>query len=639
MKTQSTIGVRGGPSFEVAIPGGVLRLGADSRDQLCALSLLDGAGRDMLEAPGPVILVDGRPVRITAVETAAMQFAAPGITGELDCAGGVFQLSLRNTTAAQRVVRLEAPVFAYVSTDATRVFHPGTAGRLAPCAQSVTSVYPGGASVCALFFTEFDRSGFGFGYFNGEQRRVVLENGPQWGCHRMRAVFERVPLPADGAPVRLPRFYVAVGHDWDELLAPYARYAAQTFPARADTPDWVTAGNWVIRKLRIHPFDLDRLPELERAISEGCRAAKARGVEPVFWIEPWWQSCERLRGRWYFDHVQGDFTVAPPLVERVVREVHRRGARIVAYANVTALGEYSDLFQTRADEVLVRDQHGAFVRNMEYPMFMYCPASDGARELWDRVVDFMLGELRLDGIFLDQAGGGSKAPECHNPAHGHAQTDCYGPGLLELLARIRARAKAINPQAVIFGELAEDARDHLMDFWLWHWEWSGVVRQPAYAEGACFFKYVRPAAVLLDQSAAQYPDELEAARALGRGVWVNVFDGSDWLGGHCEAAREFYQRHRHLLQTPPRPLRTDSPDVAAVLFGPLDGRALVGFLQPRHAAAIPVGVWLPAALRGAQTVGLWTAAGLVETPISPPDADGRCMIAIPAGGGVAQNHE
>ncbi len=617
--------------YTYPIQGGSVRLGANDQGELCAFSLCDLSGQELLLQPGPFLLLNNLPVRVTSITDRAIVFCGQDVEGEIAAQEEQFQIVLENKGACARTVRFEAPVLSYACSAQTRIFDPNSGGNLAPRTQSVLAIYPAEASLCALFFTEPEGTGFGFGYLNREQRRMVLENGPMLGCGRMRATFEQLRLDA-GDTVSLPPFYLAVGREWDALLAPYARYA-DTFPVRTDTPDWVHAEPWVFRSLPIHPFGLERWDDLVRAIDEGFQYAEARGASPVFWITTWWKSCERIRGRWYFDHMQGDFTEAPELVERVIKEVHRRGARIVAYANVTALGEYSDLFQAEADEVLVRADHGGFVRNMEYPMFLYCPASQGARALWQRIVAFMIGQLQLDGIFLDQAGGGNKAPYCQHPGHGHTEADSYGQGMLGLLEQIRTQAKALNPEAVIFGELAQDARDHLVDFWLWHWVWSGVVKQSAYSEGASFFKYARPAAILLDQEAGQCPDEAEAVRALSRGVWLNVYDQAG-SATHHTACWAYYRRHRVLLQTRPQPLRTDSPDVAALLYGPVDGLALVGFLSPRREPE-DVGVWLPPGFGEQMDAVRWRPSGTQDVRLCREDS-GKTMMPVSDGGGMLE---
>ena len=612
--------------------GAVISLGSNEQGHLYALSLKDQAERELLHAPGPFVIIDGQPVIADDFTNQSIRFSSPGIRGEIAEANGLFRVELINPGHQALTCRIEVPVLSYRCSGSTRVFNPHAGGRLSARPDPIAAYYPAEATICALFFAEFERTTFGFGYLNREQRRVVLENGPVFGRGWMRGIFERLTIQGGGSCV-LPPLYITVGNEWDQLIAPYTHYA-QSYPDRLDTPAWVTETPWIFRDLPIHPFGMERFDELKQAIDDGFRYADTIGADPVFWMTPWWRSCDRLNGRWYFDHVGGDFTSAPEIVERVVEEVHRRGARIVAYTNVTAIGEYSDLFQQKADVVLVKNEHGGFSRNMEYPMFLTCPASLALHEQWDRNIDFMFGKLAVDGIFLDQAGGGYKAPYCYNADHGHDEPDSYGLGILGLLDHIRRRVKSINPLALIFGELAQDARNHLMDFWLWHWSWSKTINQTAYSEGASFFKHVIPDAVLLDQSNYSYRDEEEALRAVGRGVWLNVFDTAtepDFFAG----CWEYYRRHRKLLQTRPIPLPTDSPDVAALLFGPVDGTAIIGILQPRGKRR-EVGLRLPPELGGVDAAVLWRPLGAPDSVSLRRDTPGNTMVPLSEGGGVLE---
>ena len=176
----------------------------------------------------------------------------------------------------------------------------------------------------------------------------------------------------------------------------------------------------------------------------------------------------------------------------------------------------------KAGNLLVKGEGGWKVRNWGYPMFMLCPDNPYTIMYWESVMQYLFGELRLDGILLDQAGGGFHAPYCFNPAHNHTDHDCYGQGMLKLLDGIRQKIRSIQPEAFIFGELAHDFRTRYVDFWLWHWFFGGLEDCRGYGETLVWMKYIRPDAIFVEWEPKICSPEPQAAKVAGRGVWLNA---------------------------------------------------------------------------------------------------------------------
>ncbi len=531
----------------------------------------------------------------------------------------------------ERTVALTVPRMRFAASPSARYLDPNTGGSLRPRETPFRSVYPGGACICATFAAEpaagdpvsaganaadrhaacadtaathrgaarsesdaarpgSDRArapGLGFGYFNGAQRRIELANGPEPESALMSATFRRLRLPA-GVRMELPPFYLTTASHWDSELAPYRAWAGRTWPLRDDSPEWVTKRNWLFHTVLANE-DNDRADEaIERSIREHVELCRELDTEPVIWVQNWWRSCDLIHGRFGFDHVQGDFDRARPKAELAVSHAKEFGARVCVYVNITAIGEYSEFYH-EAGDVLLQNEHGGPVRNWAFPMMMLCPGARQTKEYWNRIVRYLFGELGIDAIFLDQAGAGHEAPYCYHPGHGHDDPDCYGRGMLELLESIRSTVRGIKPDALVFAELAHDARTRYVDFWLWHWFFSGLDRElDTYAEALVWMKYVRPDAVFVEQEPAHASPEVHARRVLGRGIWLNPhYPGQQVESYHLDCWRAYRAEHA-LFEGAIRRLDCDDPEVSAVCFGFATGpgedetldRAIVGLMRP-----------------------------------------------------------
>ena len=533
----------------------------------------------------------------------------------------VVRVSVRSE--ADRTVTLTVPRMRFAASPSTRYLDPNTGGSLRPRTNAFRSVYPGGASICATFAAEPvaagadgaeperapatggtaetsvtgepGGTGLGFGFFNEAQRRIELENGPEPESALMAATFRRLYLPA-GVDVELPAFYLTTASHWDAALAPYRAWARRTWPLRDDTPDWVTKRNWLFHTVLTNEENDPSEEAIARSIVDHVKLCRKLGTEPVIWIQNWWRSCDLIHGRFGFDHVQGDFDRARPKAELAVRRAKELGARVCVYVNVTAIGEYSEFFH-EAGDVLLQNEHGGPVRNWAFPMMMLCPGARQTKEYWNRIVRYLFGELGIDAIFLDQAGAGHEAPYCYHPAHGHDDPDCYGRGMLELLESIRSTVQTIKADALVFAELAHDARTPYVDFWLWHWFFSGLDREiDTYAEALVWMKYVRPDAVFVEQEPGHASPEVHARRVLGRGIWLNPHYPGQEIEPYHLACWESYRAEHRLFEGEVYRLECDDPEVSAVCFGgpaersmaerdPAEGgptvdRAIVGLMRP-----------------------------------------------------------
>jgi hypothetical protein len=500
----------------------------DSRGVLSLMRLRGRNGKDILLRPAPVLAIDGAPVRVDECEGTRFSVVAGPVTGTLNAAAddthpnGCLRLSISLRAEQTRIVRVDVGWIRTARDDGTVWFNPRAGGGLVRRTASFEAVYPGGASACAVFCLGTKASGGAgpvLGFFNEEQRRICLRADIAPVETTLTASFEQLELPA-GVSVDLPEAYLTVSDNWEDALAPYTRWVREHRPPRTETPGWVESRAWHFFTARISSFPDDQPAKLHAELDRGIRLCERVGAVPLIWLGHWWSGCCRTGGRWYFDHFQGDFLEVPSATREAVRYSHSRGAQVLVYLNITSIGELSSSYHATDGKLLIGAK-GQTVRNAEYPMMMLCPAAQGTREYWFEVVDFLFGDLEVDGVFLDQAGGGHRAPYCYATDHGHDEIDVYGSGMIELLAALRERIHRHDPEAIIVGELAHDFRSSYIDLWIWHWNWSRLENRGGYGETLIWMRKLCPDALFVEQEAFRASPTERALELAGRGVWVN----------------------------------------------------------------------------------------------------------------------
>ncbi len=539
------------------------------------------------------IAIDERPVTMTGVLADGFSWCAEnGVRGTVNAEIGdgathvLFRTALESDV--DRVVTIELPRIGFEASRETRYLDPGTGGSYRPRTGAFSSVYPGGASFCATFAADPPgpgAAGIGFGFLNSEQRRIEISNGPGPERATMAGLFRRVEVKA-GRQTRLPALYLTTATQWDAALVPYRDWCVNVWPSRADSAEWVKDRNWLFHTLLTNERNTPSESEIKDEITAHVERCRSLRTQPVIWIQNWWRSCDRIGGPYGFDHFQGDFDRARPEAAYAIRYARELGARTCVYLNVTAIGEYSDFYR-HADELMIKNAYGGNVRNWAFPMMMLCPGAAATKDYWKGVMSYLFGELGIDGVFLDQAGAGHEAPYCHNPAHGHDEPDCYGRGMLELVKEIRSTVKSIRPEALVFGELAHDARTTFVDFWLWHWFFSGLDREiDTFAESLVWMKFLRPDAVFVEQEPTHCSPAVHADRVLGRGIWINAHMPGQSVDTYHTDCWDAYREHHRVFESGIARLDTDDPDVAAVAYGfdpaafAETGTVVIGLMRP-----------------------------------------------------------
>ena len=111
----------------------------------------------------------------------------------------------------------------------------------------------------------------------------------------------------------------------------------------------------------------------------------------------------------------------------------------------------------------------------------------------------VVGRYRFDGVFLDQPGS-YYGELCHNPAHGHATpASAWGPGLLELVRRLRTEMRRLDPDSILWTEGMNDALGQHMDYFMdKNPLWRPMRIHPECETFVEMWRYTRPDAILVN---------------------------------------------------------------------------------------------------------------------------------------------
>lgn len=82
-------------AYDYPIQGGSIRLGANERGELCALSLRDSSERELLFQPGPFMLLNGLAVSVSSITERAIGFSDQDLDGEIEAKEEHFQIVRR----------------------------------------------------------------------------------------------------------------------------------------------------------------------------------------------------------------------------------------------------------------------------------------------------------------------------------------------------------------------------------------------------------------------------------------------------------------------------------------------------------------------------------------------------------------
>jgi hypothetical protein len=489
---------------------------------------------------------------------------------------------------------------------AVRFFNPTFGGVLEASNSQVAVTYPGPATFCLTAASGRDAT-VAMGILDEPLRQIVVGHIPGGNEGQIQFTLPRVRIDK-GQVLELPTAFIKVASDWAVAFAPYRQWLSGRFEREESRPHWWAHGNFTeTRKAHcVSPFEPGNTvagiwmfndqgkprdfatvkAEIDQAVEQG----KREGFTPLFYQFAWWRSMADMRGTHMFDTFVGDYTQAHDLAKQSIDYIHQCGARVYLYTNIISAGDLSQVIRNQP-ELFVRDAAGAMQQNASYPMRMFCPGAPGMRQYWDRVLEYMLGTLGADGLFLDQVGGGDRPCFCYESSHHHAHPDTYSQDFLELVRHINTRAREIRPDAFIGGELVLDARSKCLD------ESHGIgysglrskpptdsqtQRQTPPAEYYIFVRHLAP--------------EITSGIGHDRLAMMNGAAGSN--------ADPLWRKYRHVFEAGATPCQVDPCGGLAYLFGPHAGQAVLAVRSHGDIGIVEVRLPTYVRLTGALPPGL-----------------------------------
>jgi hypothetical protein len=258
---------------------------------------------------------------------------------------------------------------------------------------------------------------------------------------------------------------------WKKMAVDYRHWYLEHFPV-ARLPDWLRdvdayMGGWTFKHGKPYPgLDsaqvsimtcMDSFAELDRHF----RHTPIDMVEFAFFAEQCSEVVE-IDGQRLMPHTDGvnhprsDLGGAEALREGV-RRVHELGHRVTLYVEGLIVPSYGPLFRDNPEAMNWRVQHVDGMMDGQYVRQHFEHMCPGCREWQDHLASMcarLVRDTGVDGIRLDSFG--YYFFPCYNPAHHHESPFDFNQWMDQLLARISAAIKAVNPECLFSTEASQD---------------------------------------------------------------------------------------------------------------------------------------------------------------------------------------
>jgi len=264
---------------------------------------------------------------------------------------------------------------------------------------------------------------------------------------------------APGASISLPptRMLIYQG-DWRPAARAYRAWFNQAYPS-VEVPEWFRKSNGLIGR-----HFKKRLPGEESARGGLFALDSFRELPGVHLRVPVDNTEYAFFSRGSVNpkvHTDGDNFVREDLGgEAALRDgiagVHRLGLHTTLYVEGFIVWEGSELGRTgKAARWAIMHKNGTLLGPYSNQGFYHlCPGCVEWQDHLAEVVARLLRETGADGIRLDSLG--FYYLPCYNPAHRHDTPFGYNDWIKQLLAKVRAAALAVNPEALLTTEGPSD---------------------------------------------------------------------------------------------------------------------------------------------------------------------------------------
>ncbi len=262
-------------------------------------------------------------------------------------------------------------------------------------------------------------------------------------------------LPAGGVFVTEPAEFGFGGGDWHEAFDAYKAWTATWLRPKYPRQPWFREV-FNFRQKFLHRYDPLFNPEtktfnLMQAVTEA--EEQFGGLEYLHLFD--WGGVPgvgRVYGR-VGDHSPFEYLGGVAKFRDAIQEVRRAGTPVGLYIEGYLVAEKGRIGVEHGKQWQIMQRSGElmYYRPGSTEMMM-CPWHAAWRETQTETYRQKVGELQVDGMYMDQFGFSNPQKDCWSPMHGHPVPGSTMLAEKELADQIRGAVASVNPKAVTFGE-------------------------------------------------------------------------------------------------------------------------------------------------------------------------------------------
>lgn len=264
--------------------------------------------------------------------------------------------------------------------------------------------------------------------------------------------------------------------DWKKTAVAYHKWFVNAFKPVKHAP-WVYRmdshlGQWFKKRGQVFPGDTEKIKGLANPMDSFTELPDVYRRLPIDTIE-FAFFCRGSMGKdvtgKVFTHTDGDNIIredlgGPSALKEGVKRVHQLGFHFTFYIDGYICPDDSEItLKGEAKNWRYQNKDGTHTGNysVSNPNWMHmCPGS-GWQDHLARTAARLVRETGADGVRLDSLG--AYFLPCYNPLHKHKSPFNYNVWMCELLKKVAAAVKKVNPKCILTTELSVDFYSRYFD--------------------------------------------------------------------------------------------------------------------------------------------------------------------------------
>lgn len=272
---------------------------------------------------------------------------------------------------------------------------------------------------------------------------------------------EAIGSPGKGYESSYPAVVGTHTGDWFDAAKIYRSWAMnhsvwfpkQPLSKNTDTPDW----------LKQNPLWCCTGGDPKDVVPKVTKFREFFGVPMGFH----WYSWHQIP----FDDHYPEYFPAKVGFKEGVAELKSKDVRVMPYINGRLFDSQTDSWKNESAQnyCALNDKGEKYVEvyGKSPPLSPMCPATEYWQEKISGIVERLVGEFGVSGVYIDQIGAAGVAP-CYNRNHSHSAGGAasWVPGYRELLTRTRKKMRAEDPESFLTTEDAAEPYQGEIDAFL-----------------------------------------------------------------------------------------------------------------------------------------------------------------------------